>query len=456
MRSFTVARSGTDWAVPQAHGTRASRSARRCGDGAYTLVASQSGPGGTGNASSAFHVDSTAPAPVLTGPSTTADRTPKLTGSAGTASGDDGFVRVRVYAGSIAGGSALKDVNAGVGSGGGFAAAVGLLADGAYVATASQSDAAGNADTSAPLHFTVAAGAARIALVRNVANNRDVYTQALDGSGVVNLSNDVAIDEAPSFSLDGTRMVFTSTTGSFIADPAWSPDSAHLLFTSTSAATGTDTIGLIDADGTGQSTIPTGPGLPRQATWQPEPANAPPAVELSAANDVSCPKGATRTYGYAISDPEAHAISAVTTSCGAAGHKVPGSDDHTNAAGSFACTFPDGPAASTVSASATDAEGGTGADGHAVRRGGERRADRDAVGRQPPLGPRGRNADLWLRDRRPGRRHGRKRRDELRRKRREGRGIRHAHDDQRQLPVRVRERPWHVRRVRGGRRLRRR
>ena len=534
VRSFTVPRAGTGWALAQAAWDAGVAERAPLPDGGYTVVASQIGTGGTGSASAAFVVDTIAPAPVLSGPaSPIADRTPKLTGTGGTAPGDDGSVRVRVYAGSVAGGSPVKDVFAGVG-GGAFAAAVGLLADGDYVATASQGDAAGNGATSAPLPFTVDAGAARIAVVRNVANNHDIYTVGLDGGGMLNLTNHVDLDEAPSFSADGSRMLFTSTregqreiyvrdmatgvetrltttpahefdpvfspdgqriafwragssfnrawvmdadgsdehivaqpasgeiandehpswspdstrlvlasryitatnnsydltivdpddpagarvnggagstfaglnsgvdeiepvwspdglsialrqvpvgtsgtvgqlhvvaqathtdrflaTGSFIADPAWSPDSQHLLFTSTNSSTGNDTIELIDADGTGMSTIPTGPGLPRQATWQPQPpppVNTAPVVTLAPANDLSVPEGATRTYSYAISDPEGDAIAAVTTGCGTGADKVAGSDAHTDTAGSFQCTFPDGPASTLVSAAATDAE----------------------------------------------------------------------------------------------------
>ena len=91
-------------------------------------------------------------------------------------------MRVRVYSGPTASGTPVKDVFAGVGAGGSFAAAVGLLADGFYVATASQGDSAGNGATSAPLAFTVEAGTARIALVRNVASNHDIYSQTLDGA----------------------------------------------------------------------------------------------------------------------------------------------------------------------------------------------------------------------------------------------------------------------------------
>ena len=48
----------------------------------------------------------------------------------------------------------------------------------------------------------------------------------------------------------------------------------------------------------------------------------------------------------------------MTTSCG--DHGTKGTENDTNAGGSFHCTFPDGPNSSTVSASATDSDGETG------------------------------------------------------------------------------------------------
>src|SRR5207302_1828588 len=90
-------------------------------------------------------------------------------------------------------------------------------------------------------------------------------------------------------------------------------------------------------------------------------ANVAPTVHLSATNDLLVNEGTTHTYSYSISDPGVDTVSAVTTSCGANGTKVASSDTNTNTSGSFQCTFPDGPASSIVSASATDSDGATGA-----------------------------------------------------------------------------------------------
>jgi PKD domain len=91
-------------------------------------------------------------------------------------------------------------------------------------------------------------------------------------------------------------------------------------------------------------------------------ANVAPTVTFSLANDLSVDEGsAQHTYAYTISDPGNDTVSSVTTTCGASGVKVPASDTNTNTAGSFACTFSDGPAFSTISASATDSDGSAGA-----------------------------------------------------------------------------------------------
>jgi hypothetical protein len=90
-------------------------------------------------------------------------------------------------------------------------------------------------------------------------------------------------------------------------------------------------------------------------------ANVAPTVVLAAANDLGVNEGSTHTYSYSISDPGADTVSSVTTNCGGNGSKVSGSDTNTDTSGSFQCTFPDGPASSIVSASATDSDGATGA-----------------------------------------------------------------------------------------------
>ncbi|HVD09451.1 MAG TPA: Ig-like domain-containing protein [Gaiellaceae bacterium] len=90
-------------------------------------------------------------------------------------------------------------------------------------------------------------------------------------------------------------------------------------------------------------------------------ANVAPTVVLSAGNDLSVNEGAAEhTYSYTISDPGVDTVSSVSTSCGANGAKVAGSDTNTNSSGSFKCSFADGPANSTVSVQATDSDSAAG------------------------------------------------------------------------------------------------
>jgi hypothetical protein len=90
--------------------------------------------------------------------------------------------------------------------------------------------------------------------------------------------------------------------------------------------------------------------------------NVAPTVTLDPGNDLSVNEGsAEHTYSYTISDPGNDTVTGVSTSCGASGDKVADSDTNTDSAGSFACTFHDGPAFSMISASATDSDGSAGA-----------------------------------------------------------------------------------------------
>jgi hypothetical protein len=91
--------------------------------------------------------------------------------------------------------------------------------------------------------------------------------------------------------------------------------------------------------------------------------NVAPTVALAQDNPLTFDESRSeRTYSYAISDPGADTVSAVVTSCGAAGAKVPDSDEHSDNGGSFRCVFEEGPAERTVSVRATDSDGATGAE----------------------------------------------------------------------------------------------
>jgi hypothetical protein len=78
-------------------------------------------------------------------------------------------------------------------------------------------------------------------------------------------------------------------------------------------------------------------------------ANVAPTVELS--GPAAAHEGDTKTYTYTVSDPGDDPNPTITESCGANGTKT-----DTPAALSFDCTFPEGPASSTVKVTADDGD----------------------------------------------------------------------------------------------------
>src|SRR5204862_324907 len=83
-------------------------------------------------------------------------------------------------------------------------------------------------------------------------------------------------------------------------------------------------------------------------------ANVAPTVAFTSAPSAA-DEGQTKHYTYSISDPGQDTVASVATSCGANGTKSNASN--TDTSGSFDCSFPDGPASSTVSVQATDSDG---------------------------------------------------------------------------------------------------
>ncbi len=124
----------------------------------------------------------------------------------------------------------------------------------------------------------------RIAFACIVGNSRnvDLCSANRDGTGLVQLTNDAAIDQSPVWSPDGTRIAFShlpiGSSGSLEVmvvgvdgkglskvvtgyDPAWMPDGVTLLF---SDGTGLHTIA---ADGTKRARLTT--GAQRAPAWRP-------------------------------------------------------------------------------------------------------------------------------------------------------------------------------------------
>jgi subtilisin-like proprotein convertase family protein len=109
-------------------------------------------------------VDTVAPAPALISPvdgSLTQDATPAVSGTAGTAAGDDGTVTIKLFSGTLAAGlPAHTLIVPRDGVSGAWSAESPSLADGTYTVRAEQADSAGNLGASAPTVFTVDAPSA--------------------------------------------------------------------------------------------------------------------------------------------------------------------------------------------------------------------------------------------------------------------------------------------------------
>jgi hypothetical protein len=126
-------------------------------DGSYTAVAEQSDEAGnTGISSpSPFVLDTTPPSVTLTAlPALIKSATPTFAGNAGTASGDNGSVTLKIFTGAAPSGTPVQTLVAKAGSGWSVGAS-GALADGTYTAIAEQADQASNVGVSSPTTFTV-------------------------------------------------------------------------------------------------------------------------------------------------------------------------------------------------------------------------------------------------------------------------------------------------------------
>ena len=83
-------------------------------------------------------------------------------------------------------------------------------------------------------------------------------------------------------------------------------------------------------------------------------ANVAPVVTLT--GDASVNEGQTKTYSFTTSDPGADTFAVVSKGCGDAATISDYTFDPATGAGSFKCTFPDGPASSTVSVQVKDSD----------------------------------------------------------------------------------------------------
>ena len=144
-------------------------------------------------------------------------------------------------------------------------------------------------------------------------------------------------------------------------DVAWGDGSTHATFDVTSTGTlGTQTHTYADSGSyTVSVKVTDNNGDSDSKTFTVEVANVAPTATLEAANDLSVTEGSTHTYSYTITDPGQDTVSSVASSCGANATKTDATN--TDSEGSFKCTFPDGPASSTVTVAATDSDTDAGA-----------------------------------------------------------------------------------------------
>jgi hypothetical protein len=181
-------------------------------DGTYTVVAEQSDSAGNVVTSPpvTFGIDATGPAVSIDTPATTAT-TPALSGSYGTAAGDQAEVAVQLYSGSTPVGgtlSATLDPAAHT-----WSVTPASLPDGTYTAKATQSDGAGHTGTATSGGFTVDTVAPSVTLDAPVANGNATFSGT--AGTATGDSSTVTVDIYPGISATGTpvRTLTTAADG---------------------------------------------------------------------------------------------------------------------------------------------------------------------------------------------------------------------------------------------------
>ncbi len=131
----------------------------------------------------------------------------------------------------------------------------------------------------------------KIAYVRNVDNQSEIYTVNPDGSGITRLTDSPGRDTAPAWSPDGSRIVFESDRGSdtgvdvYVMDadgsnptrltetgmnltPSWSPDGTKIVFSS--HRDDGEGIFVMNSDGSGETLLLSDPSLYSTPVWSPQ------------------------------------------------------------------------------------------------------------------------------------------------------------------------------------------
>ena len=148
------------------------------------------------------------------------------------------------------------------------------------------------ADETASTTFMIMCGPVaegRIAIESNRDGDFEIFVMKADGSSVVNITDNPAIDVEPSWSPDGTRIAFRSdrdgddeifvmnadgssatqltNNDSYDGNPGWSPDGERLVFDST--RDDNDEIYVMNADGSSPVRVTNDPGIDYAPHWWP-------------------------------------------------------------------------------------------------------------------------------------------------------------------------------------------
>jgi TolB protein len=130
----------------------------------------------------------------------------------------------------------------------------------------------------------------KIVFVSNRDGNNEIYSCNADGSNIVRLTNDPALDEQPAWSHDGTKIAFISDrTGnpelyimnadgsnvvrrtfstSYSQNPTWSPDGTKIAYSTLS--NGSANIWVVGATSGSPSLLFGAPGYDDHPTWSPD------------------------------------------------------------------------------------------------------------------------------------------------------------------------------------------
>jgi hypothetical protein len=213
----------------------------------------------------------------------------------------------------------------------------------------------------------------------------DNFSYTLDGGSTATVSVSVTcVDDPPVIAFTSGSTGLDEGANETYVFSITDPDSTSFTYEAGypkcgvgGAVVGTPTLG--PTSGSFQCTFADGPASPtvaaqirdatsasNEVTRGVSVANVDPTVTVS--GDAGVDEGQTRTYAIATSDPGQETFTLTAHSCGTGGSEVSGSLTFNPAtgAGSFQCTFPDGPASPSVSATVSDGDGGSGSDSISV------------------------------------------------------------------------------------------